>query len=81
MTELRTLMDLDLREKDYIDKGFTNVTRKMVLDEINKFEQYLPAIQQHVILAWPNRYAPSYDSAWQNQYSLQQQEEINSREV
>jgi len=81
MTELRILMDLDLREKDYIDKGFTNVTRKMVLDEINKFEQYLPAIQQHVILAWPNRYAPSYDSAWQNQYSLQQQEEINSREV
>jgi hypothetical protein len=63
MTELRILMDLDLREKDYIDKGFTNVTRKMVLDEINKFEQYLPAIQQHVILAWPNRYAPSYDSA------------------
>ena len=53
----------------------------MVLDEINKFEQYLPAIQQHVILAWPNRYAPSYDPAWQNQYSLQQQEEMNSREV
>ena len=78
MTELRILMDLDLREEDYIDKGFTNVTREMVLNEINKFEQYLPAIQQHVILArlMSNRAAPSYDPAWKNQYNLQQQKEM-----
>ena len=77
MTELRILMDLDLREEDYLDKGFTNVTREMVLNEINKFGQYLPAIQQHVI----QRVTLFYDPAWQNQYSLQQQEEMNSREV
>ena len=51
MTELRILMDLDLREKDHLNKGFTIVTREMVLDEIKKFGQYLPAIQQYVILA------------------------------
>ena len=63
MMDLRIQLDLDLREQDYLAQGYVGITRQMVLDEINKFEEYLPAIQQHVSLTW-KREAPSYNPAW-----------------
>ena len=79
MTDLRIQMDLALQEKDYIVQGYVDITRQMVLDEINKFEEYLPAIQQHVELVWPKKEAPSYNPAYL--YSREKRDEIIGRPV
>ena len=76
MTDLRIQLDLDLREKDYVREGYVGITRQMALDEINKFAEYLPAINQHISLVWPKRKAPSYDPAWMDLYPQEKRDEI-----
>ena len=68
MTDLRLQMDVEFQEKDYVAQGYVGITRQMVLDEISKFEEYIPAIQQHISLGWLKRKALSYDSAWMDLY-------------
>jgi len=81
MTDLKIQVDFDLREKDYVEQGYVGITRQMVLDEINKFEEYLPAINQHISLVWPKREAPSYNPAWMDLYSREKSDEIMRRPV
>ena len=80
--DLRIQLDLDLREKDYVREGYVGITRQMVIDEINRFEEYLPAIKQHISLVWPKREAPpSYDPAWMDLYPQEKRDEIMARPV
>ena len=81
MTDLRLQMDLELQEKDYVAQGYVGITRQMVVDEISKFEEYLPAIQQHISLGWPKRKAPSYDPAWMDLYPQEKRDAIITRLV